>query len=359
MRAARYYGKGDIRVEDVAEAQIREPDDVLIAPFYCGICGTDLHEYAVGPIVTPTSPHPLTGVTLPQILGHEFSARVVEVGPAVRDVRVGDRVAIMPAIVCGRCRYCRRGQGHLCVQFACTGLSAETGGLAELAVVKEYQVARLPDEVSDLEGAVVEPAAVAAYGVERAGVTGGDVVLVTGAGPIGILSAMYASAAGASAVIISEPNKNRSALAEKLDIGFVVDPTTGALEDLVAELTGGDGVDLAVECSGSTPGAVQLRHADPQAGLDRADRAAHQAGDARRDGVVGEGPDALRQLVLEHDRLAADHPPDRDGPVPGRQGRDGPDPARRRRVAGLRRAHRPPGRPAQGPRPRHLLRNRP
>jgi (R,R)-butanediol dehydrogenase/meso-butanediol dehydrogenase/diacetyl reductase len=254
MRAARYYGKGDIRVEDVAEAQIREPDDVLIAPFYCGICGTDLHEYAVGPIVTPTSPHPLTGVTLPQTLGHEFSARVVEVGPAVRDVRVGDRVAIMPAIVCGRCRYCRRGQGHLCVQFACTGLSAETGGLAELAVVKEYQVARLPDEVSDLEGAVVEPAAVAAYGVERAGVTGGDVVLVTGAGPIGILSAMYASAAGASAVIISEPNKNRSALAEKLDIGFVVDPTTGALENLVAELTGGDGVDLAVECSGSTPG---------------------------------------------------------------------------------------------------------
>ena len=64
MRAARYYGKGDIRVEDVAEAQIREPDDVLIAPFYCGICGTDLHEYAVGPIVTPTTPHPLTGVTL-------------------------------------------------------------------------------------------------------------------------------------------------------------------------------------------------------------------------------------------------------------------------------------------------------
>ena len=254
MRAARYYGKGDIRVEDVAEAQIREPDDVLIAPFYCGICGTDLHEYAVGPIVTPTSPHPLTGVTLPQTLGHEFSASVVEVGPAVRDVRVGDRVAIMPAIVCGRCRYCRRGQGHLCVQFACTGLSAETGGLAELAVVKEYQVARLPDEVSDLEGAVVEPAAVAAYGVERAGVTGGDVVLITGAGPIGILSAMYASAAGASAVIISEPNKNRSALAEKLDIGFVVDPTTGALENLVAELTGGDGVDLAVECSGSTPG---------------------------------------------------------------------------------------------------------
>lgn len=254
MRAARYYGQHDIRVEEVAEPQVREPDDVLVDVAYCGICGTDLHEYAVGPIVTPTTPHPLTGVTLPQTLGHEFSARVTAVGPAVRDVAVGDRVSIMPAIVCGRCRYCRRGQGHLCVQFACTGLSAETGGLAEHAVVKEYQVAKLPDEVSDIEGAVIEPAAVAAYGVERGGVTGGDIVLVTGAGPIGILSAMYASAVGASTVIISEPNKNRSALAASLDIGPVVDPTTGELDELVGQLTDGDGVDLAIECSGSTPG---------------------------------------------------------------------------------------------------------
>lgn len=254
MRAARYYGQHDIRVEEVDEPQVREPDDVLVQVAYCGICGTDLHEYAVGPIVTPTTPHPLTGVTLPQTLGHEFSARVVEVGADVRDVAVGDRVAIMPAIVCGRCRYCRRGQGHLCVQFACTGLSAETGGLADLALVKEYQVAKLPDEVSDREGAVVEPAAVAAYGVERAGVTGGDIVLVTGAGPIGILSAMYASAVGASTVIISEPNHNRAALAASLDIGHVVDPSKGELDEFVGRLTDGDGVDLAIECSGSTPG---------------------------------------------------------------------------------------------------------
>ena len=254
MRAARYYGQHDIRVEDVEVPEVRAADDVLVEVAYCGICGTDLHEYAVGPIVTPTSPHPLTGATLPQTLGHEFSARVADIGSAVRDVAVGDRVAVMPAIVCGRCRYCRRGQGHLCIDFACTGLSAETGGLAQYALVKEYQVAQLPDEVSDLEGAVIEPAAVAAYGVERAGVTGGDVVLVTGAGPIGILSAMYASAVGASSVVISEPNPNRSALARSLDIGPVVDPTTGALDEVVAGLTGGDGVDLAIECSGSTPG---------------------------------------------------------------------------------------------------------
>jgi (R,R)-butanediol dehydrogenase/meso-butanediol dehydrogenase/diacetyl reductase len=254
VRAARYYGKQDIRVEEVDTPDVREPDDVLVEVAYCGICGTDLHEYVVGPIVTCTSPHPLTGATLPQTMGHEFSARVAAVGSDVRDVGVGDRVSIMPAIVCGRCRYCRRGQGHLCTQFAATGLSSETGGLADYAVVKEYQVAKLPDEVSDLEGALIEPAAVAAYGVDRAGVTGGDIVLVTGAGPIGILSAMYAGAVGASSVIISEPNKNRSSLAASLDIGHVVDPTTGELDELVGRLTDGDGVDLAIECSGTTPG---------------------------------------------------------------------------------------------------------
>jgi (R,R)-butanediol dehydrogenase / meso-butanediol dehydrogenase / diacetyl reductase len=254
MLAARFHDKGDIRIEEVPTPSIKAPDDVVVEVHYCGICGTDLHEYLVGPIVTPTSPHPLTGATLPQTLGHEFSATVLEIGADVQDVQVGDRVAIMPAIVCGRCHYCRRGLGHLCMRFACTGLSAETGGLAGIAVVKEYQVAVLPDEVSDLEGAVVEPACVAAYGVDRAGVTGGDIVLVTGAGPIGILSAMYASAIGASTVVIAEPNKNRAELASALDIGIVVDPTVEDFAELVGQVTGGIGVDLTVECSGTTPG---------------------------------------------------------------------------------------------------------
>ncbi len=254
MRAARFYGKSDIRVEDVAIPAIHEADDVLVEVRYCGICGTDLHEYLMGPIVTPTAPHPLTGATLPQTLGHEFSATVVEVGPGVHDVSVGDRVAIMPAIVCGRCHYCRRGQGHLCVRFACTGLSAETGGLAQFALLKEYQTAVLPAEVSDLEGAVIEPASVAAYGVDRVGVAGGDIVLVTGAGPIGVLSAMYASAVGASTVVIAEPNPNRAALAAAMNIGPVIDPTSDEFSALLDDLTKGIGVDVAVECSGSSPG---------------------------------------------------------------------------------------------------------
>jgi (R,R)-butanediol dehydrogenase/meso-butanediol dehydrogenase/diacetyl reductase len=238
----------------VPEPQLKAADDVLVEVAFCGICGTDLHEYLVGPIVTPTSPHPLTGVTIPQTLGHEFSAQVVEIGSEITDVRVGDRVAIMPAIVCGKCHYCRRGLGHLCVKFACTGLSAETGGLAQYAVLKDYQVATLPDGVSDVEGAVVEPASVAAYGIDRVGVRGGDVVLVTGAGPIGILSALYANAIGAATVVVAEPNPNRAALVRAMDIGPVLDPTQDDFEPFIKDLTGGLGVDVVAECSGSTPG---------------------------------------------------------------------------------------------------------
>ena len=254
MRAARFYGQNDIRIEDVDAPLIKEQDDVLVEVAWCGICGTDLHEYLVGPIVTPVAPHPLTGATLPQTLGHEFSARVVDIGRAVTDVRIGDRVAVMPAIVCGRCDYCRRGFGHLCVKFACTGLSAATGGLAQYAMLKEYQVSRLPDSVSDIEGALVEPASVAAYGVDRAGVHGGDVVLITGAGPIGVLSALYADAVGASAVIVAEPNPHRAEFARKLDVGPVVDPTADGFSDAIAELTDGRGVDVVAECSGSAAG---------------------------------------------------------------------------------------------------------
>lgn len=273
MLAARFHDKGDIRLENVDIPVPKAPDEVLVEVAWCGICGTDLHEYLVGPIVTPVTPHPLTGATLPQTLGHEFSARIVEAGPEVTGVEVGDRVAVMPAIVCGRCAYCRRGLGHLCLRFACTGLSAETGGLSQFAVLKDYQVAKLPDEVSDVEGAVVEPASVAAYGVDRAGVHGGDVVLVTGAGPIGVLSALYANAVGAATVVIAEPNPNRAALARALDVGPVLDPTDPGFGAAIADLTEGLGVDVVAECSGSTPGlataliSVRRRGSIVQTGL--------------------------------------------------------------------------------------------
>src|SRR3954453_1489499 len=250
MRAAVFYAAHDIRVEDVPEPSALRPREGLVRPAWCGVCGTDLHEFAQGPIVIPAEPHPLNGAVLPQILGHEFSAEVVETGSDVERVDVGDRVSIMPLIVCGRCPYCIRGMNHLCTRMACTGLSSPWGGIAELAIVDEYQVARLPDEVSDVQGALVEPTAVAAYGVDRSGASAGDVVLITGFGPIGALAALYAFAGGIR-LVTAEPNPNRAAFARSLDLGDVIDPTEGDAVETIRAMTDGLGVDRAVEGSGN------------------------------------------------------------------------------------------------------------
>jgi (R,R)-butanediol dehydrogenase/meso-butanediol dehydrogenase/diacetyl reductase len=250
MRAAVFHAAGDVRVEEVRDPDPVGPRQVLVAPTWCGICGTDLHEFLQGPIVIPSEPHALTGARLPQVLGHELSATVVEVGDEVAGVTPGDRVSIMPLIVCGRCPYCLRGLNHLCVDMACTGLSAPSGGMAELAVVEDYQVAVLPDSVSDVQGALIEPAAVAAYGVDRSSAHPGDVVVIAGAGPIGALAALYA-AAGGLRVVIAEPNPNRAAFAAGLGVGPVLDPAEGGLRAAVDELTEGLGADAAIECAGN------------------------------------------------------------------------------------------------------------
>jgi (R,R)-butanediol dehydrogenase / meso-butanediol dehydrogenase / diacetyl reductase len=251
MRAVRYHAARDIRVEDVPEPDRLGPHEVLIRPRFCGICGTDLHEYVAGPIVTPTEPHPLTGAQIPQILGHEFSADVLEVGPEVRTVGVGDRVAIMPLAFCGQCYYCVRGLNHLCTSMGCVGLSWAWGGLGELAVVVDYQVATLPDELSYEQGALIEPAAVAEYAIARGGVRPGDSVLVTGGGPIGALAVLAAQAAGAGAVFLSEPNSVRAQRADHLGATAIFSPADISVPDALKELTQGIGVDVAIECSGN------------------------------------------------------------------------------------------------------------
>ena len=252
MRAARFYGARDIRVE-----QVPEPDgelgarELLVQPRWCGICGTDLHEYIAGPIVTPAQPHPLTGATLPQILGHEFAADVLAVGAEVSHVRPGDRISVMPLAYCGDCHFCRRGLNHLCSTMGCVGLSWDWGRLASRAVIRDYQAWRLPDGVSYEQGALIEPAAVAAYGVSRAGVQAGDRVLVTGGGPIGALSVLAALAAGAGEVYLSEPNERRASRAGSLGATAILDPRSTDVAEELRERTAGLGVDVAIECAGN------------------------------------------------------------------------------------------------------------
>jgi (R,R)-butanediol dehydrogenase/meso-butanediol dehydrogenase/diacetyl reductase len=250
VKAAVFYGDHDIRVEQVDDPASPGPGEVLLRPLWCGICGTDLHEYAVGPIVIPEQPHRLNGSQLPQVLGHEFSGEVLEVGAGVTHVRPGQRVSVMPLLFCGTCYYCRRGLNHLCVSMACIGLSYEWGGIAERAVVPATHVTPLPDSMSDLQGALVEPTAVAAYGVDVAGVRPGDLVLVTGAGPIGALAALYAASLGAR-VVVSEVNPVRAELARSLDVGEVLDPRDTDVAAWLKDQTQGIGADAVIECSGN------------------------------------------------------------------------------------------------------------
>ena len=250
MKAAVFHAAHDIRVEQVEAPTAVGPDEVLVSPYWCGICGTDLHEYAMGPIVTPATPHPLNGSVLPQILGHEFSAEVIEVGRNVTNVKVGQRVSAMPLLFDNTCYYCRRGLNHLCTKMACVGLSYAWGGIAELAVLPASILTVLPDGVSDLQGALVEPAAVAAYGVDTGHVRPGDTVLITGAGPIGALATLYAASLGAQ-VFVSELNPTRQALIRSLGVAEVLDPSQLDVAAFLKDRFEGIGVDAAIECSGN------------------------------------------------------------------------------------------------------------
>eukprot|EP01037_Dinobryon_pediforme_P015631 gene15631-15777_t len=254
MKAVRYYNKKDIRVEDVAAPSAPlKGTDVLIEPLVCGICGTDLHEYIAGPIVTPINPHVYTGASLPQILGHEFSARVLDIGADVTNVKPGDRVSIQPLISPRDDYYGRRGLYHLSEKMGCVGLSWAWGGMGERAVVNNYNVFTVPDTVSDIQAAMIEPAAVALYGVDRGGIQAGSSVLISGVGPIGALTLLCAKAAGASLIVVSEPNANRRRLAQSLlPEAHVLDPNGVDVAAYVRERTEeGVGVDVALECVGA------------------------------------------------------------------------------------------------------------
>lgn len=251
MQALRLHGTRDIRVEDVPEPDGHlAPNQVLLRNRRAGICGTDLHEYLDGPMLATTTPHALTGASVPQILGHEYSGEVLAIGDAVRTVVPGDRVAIMPLFFCGACGPCRGGSPHVCERLGAVGLNWSWGGMGEQSVVAEHQVAVLPDELSDLQGAMVEPAAVAVNAVTKAGVRLGDVVLVTGAGPIGQLVALAAGAAGAGAVYLSEVNPRRRARAQKLGLTGVLDPAELDVPSFIRTASA-TGADVAIECTGN------------------------------------------------------------------------------------------------------------
>lgn len=247
MLTARLHGNKDLRVEQIPVPPDPGPGEVRVAPTWCGICGTDLHEYAHGPLYVPEQ-------NLPQILGHEFSAEVLEVGPEVSNVGPGDRVAVLPHVFCGTCYFCARGRQGLCSDLRLTGVSWPWGGLAEQAVVPAYQAIPLPEGVSFEQGAILEPLASVVHAVERSGLRPGGRVLITGAGPIGQLAVLATAAAGAGEIFVSEPQHVRRERAEGLGVTAAFDPKEGDVSGELLERTDGLGVDCAIECSGGQEG---------------------------------------------------------------------------------------------------------
>lgn len=254
MKAARFYGKEDLRVEEVPEPS-PGPGQVKLRNAFAGICGSDLHFYFY-PESLPfdlDQPHPLTGATLPQILGHEFSGTVVEVGEGVTDVKVGDQGAVFPlAVSCGECGACRKGLPFSCPLMGSLGSNVEGGGLSEFALVDASKLHVLPDGVDLRMGALVEPMAVGWHAVSRSGVRAGGSALVAGAGPVGIGTWFALKARGVEKVLVSEPSADRRALMAALG-AQVVDPVNEDLAAAVAALTGGAGVDIAVDAAGAGP----------------------------------------------------------------------------------------------------------
>ncbi|WP_312472484.1 2,3-butanediol dehydrogenase [Neobacillus sp.] len=251
MKALRWYNQKDLRLDNIDEPIARK-GEVKIKVEWCGICGSDLHEYTAGPIFIPAeTPHPLTGKKAPIVMGHEFSGQVIEVGEGVTKVQVGDRVAVEPIYSCGECAACKQGKYNLCEKMGFYGLAGGGGGFSEFTSVPEHMIHKLPETVSYEQGALVEPSAVALHAVKQSKLKVGDEVAVFGTGPIGLLVIEALKAAGAAKIYAVELSEQRRQKAEELG-AIAIDPNDGDVVEQIQKLTNG-GVDVAFEVTGVPP----------------------------------------------------------------------------------------------------------
>jgi len=241
------------------------PRDVLVEVSAVGVCGSDVHYYEHGRIGSHV-------VRAPLVLGHESAGRVVATGDAVAKHAVGDRVTLEPGVPCGRCRECRAGRYNLCPEVVFFATPPVDGAFANYVTIHEDFAFALPDGLSDEAGALMEPLSVGIWACRKAGMSAGDRVLVTGAGPIGLLAMQVALAFGATQVEISDVSEPRLELARR----------TGATRALKAGEVPAE-ADALIECSGNS--------AALQAGI----RALRPAGTAV---IVGMGPGETAEIPL-------------------------------------------------------------
>ncbi len=217
-------------------------NDVLIKIARTAICGTDIHIYQWDDWASKTIPVPLA-------VGHEFSGEIVECGSEVKGFDIGDRVSAEGHITCGVCRNCRAGRRHLCINTVGVGVD-RPGAFAEYLSVPAFNVFKLPDVITDDMAAILDPLGNATHTALSFDLVGED-VLITGAGPIGIMAVAIARYAGARHIVITDVNDYRLALAKKMGASVTLNVTNGSLDDTMAELGMEEGFDIGMEMSGN------------------------------------------------------------------------------------------------------------
>jgi len=215
---------------------------VVVEVAYCGVCGSDLHEYA------SQAPSMRGAGIFQPVMGHEFTGTILALGKGANGLSVGDPVVVHPGGPCGACYYCKAGATNLCAEQAGTGYR-EQGAYAERVVVHVKQALHLPDDSWLERAALTEPLGVAIHSLSRGDMNAGETMFIAGGGPIGLLTILAAKHKGAGRIIVSEPAESRRQLALKIGATEAVDPAKVASVQ-VRELTGGLGCDLAIECVG-------------------------------------------------------------------------------------------------------------
>ncbi len=220
------------------------PNDVLIKVKKSAICGTDVHIWNWDEWAAQTVP-------VPMVVGHEFCGEIAELGSAVTKYSVGQRVSGEGHIVCGACRNCRAGRGHLCRNTVGVGVQ-RPGSFAQWLCLPEANVVAIPDDIDDEIAAVFDPFGNAVHTALSFDLVGED-VLVTGAGPIGIMGALVAKRAGARKVVITDINPVRLELAKNVGVETVVDARSDKLTDVMKRIGMTEGFDIGLEMSGAGP----------------------------------------------------------------------------------------------------------
>ncbi|MCL4514874.1 MAG: zinc-binding dehydrogenase [Firmicutes bacterium] len=241
-------GPGNMEVREIA-APKPGPGEVMIEVKASGICGSDLHIYH-SDIAIPTRP--------PVITGHEFSGVIAALGEGVTGWKEGDRVTSETASIrCDTCSYCRTGFYNLCPERRLIGYWVN-GSFAKYIVVPARNVHRLPDNIDFVTGAMAEPTACCVHAVnELTNIRGGDLVVIIGPGPIGLISAQLAMAEGADVVVVgTSKDATRLEMAKKLGARRTIDVQTENAPEIVNQMTGGKGADVVLECSGNEAGAA-------------------------------------------------------------------------------------------------------